>query len=344
MNVLTSFTLLWFAASAVYLNVEPASAENAAPDGRDFRGVLMDPTDGSFEDLIFWWGPGMVTLPWPSYQYSYGNGFDLADYGLSAPAYLEKIEVAVCIYNSGPLNDDVDVFVLGDAGGSPDGNDVWFHEVVYDGDWGSIPTWPDWAWVEIDVYPPALLSEDVFYCGVHPYWADSVIDFHVPLDDSDDPGVGWIYSGSWDPIAGWGFPGNFGIRATVYTSDEEPPYVTDSYPLDEDFPCGVPPDTSVSFHIRDDETGVDVSACTFGLFDDDDNPVAGTTIVDDADPCDVVYEFNPDGDLTEGETYTAEIHAVDLAGNSADESWDFTVGYVKIDKTSLGRVKAGYAE
>jgi hypothetical protein len=342
-NVFTVLTLLCLISVEGYGNAGTVAIGNADSEGYGSRSILLDPTDGSFEELIIWWGPGMVTLPWPSYQYSYVNRFDLSDYGLSAPVYLEKIELAVCIYNSGPLNDDVDLFVIGENGGSPDDEDVWFHEVVYDGDWGSIPTWPDWVWVEIDVYPPVLLNEDIFYCGVHPYWADSTIDFHVPLDDHDDPGVGWIYSGRWDAIAGWGFPGNFGVRTSVYTSDEEPPYVTDAYPLDEDFPCGVPADTSVGFHIRDDETGVDVSACTFTLFDSDDNPVAGTTIVDDADPCDVVYEFDPDGDLTEGETYSIEIHAVDIAGNSADESWDFTTGYVKVDETSFGRVKAGFA-
>jgi hypothetical protein len=343
-NVFMVLALLCCTASAAYVSAGPASAESKAADEYGRRGVLLDPTDGSFEELILWWGPGMFTYPWPSYQYSYVNRFDLSDYGLSAPVYLDKIELAVCIYNSGPLNDYVDLFVIGENGGSPDDDDVWFHEVVYDGDWGSVPTWPDWVWVEIDVYPPVLLTEDVFYCGVHPYWADSTIDFHVPLDDHDDPGVGWIYSGMWDAIAGWGFPGNFGVRATVYTSDEEPPYVTDQYPLDEDFPCGVPPGTFVSFHIQDDESGVDVSNCTVALFDSEDNLVPGTMYVDDTDPCDVIFEFDPDGDLAEGETYTIEIHAVDYAGNDADESWAFTTGYMNIDKTSLGRVKAGFAE
>jgi hypothetical protein len=343
-NVLMVLTLLCFSASEGYVNVGPASAESGAPGVHGSRGVLLDPTDGSFEEVLIWYAPGMVTLPWPSYQYSYANCFDLSDYGLSAPAYLEKIELAVTIYFSGPLNDDVDVFVLGDAGGSPDGDDVWFHEAVYDGDWGSIPTWPDWAWVEIDVNPPVLLDEDVFYCGVHPYWADGSTDFHVPLDDHDDPGVGWIYSSVWNPVTNMGSPGNLGVRATVYTSDEEPPYVTDRYPLDEDYPCGVPPDTLVSFHIRDDESGVDVSSCTFALLDSEDNPVPGSTYIDDTDPSDVVFEFDPDGNLAEGEVYTVEIYAVDYAGNDADDSWTFTAGYLDVHETSLGRVKAGFAE
>jgi hypothetical protein len=343
-NVLTVFILICLVAVEGYGNAGPTGVGSTDPEGYGSRSVLLDPTDGSFEELIVWYGRGMITYPWPSYQYSYANRFDLSDYGLSAPAYLEALELAVCIYSGGTLNDDVDIFVLGDAGGSPDGGDVWLHEVVYDGDWGSIPTWPDWAWVEIDVYPPALLSEDVFYCGVHPYWADATVDFHVPLDDSDNPGDGWIYSGSWDPIAGWGFPGNFGVRATVYTSDEEPPYVTDRYPLDEDYPCGVPPDTLVGCHMCDDESGIDIENCSFSLLDGDGNPVAGTMDVDDTDPCDVIFEFDPDGDLTEGETYTVEILAMDLAGNSTDESWEFTIGYVKIDGTSFGRIKAGFME
>jgi hypothetical protein len=339
-----ALTLLCFSASAAYVSAGPASPDSDVPDGRGSRSVLLDPTDGSFEELLIWYAPGMYTYPWPSYQYSYANSFDLSDYGLSAPAYLEKIELAVCLYYSGPLNDDVDVFVIGDEAGSPDGDDVWFHEAVYDGDWGSIPTWPDWAWVEIDINPPVLLDEDVFYCGVHPYWADGIIDFHVPLDDHDAPGVGWIYSGTWNPTTNMGFPGNLGVRATVYTSDEEPPYVTDQYPLDEDFPCGVPPDTLVGCHICDDESGIDVDSCTFDLYDSDDDLVPGTMDIDDTDLSDVIFMLDPDGDLAEGETYTVEIYAMDLAGNSTYESWDFTIGYVNIDETSFGRVKAGFAE
>ncbi|UCE27410.1 MAG: hypothetical protein JSW52_01260, partial [Candidatus Coatesbacteria bacterium] len=261
-NVLTGLISVFLVVSAAYSDGVPALVNGDGPDGRGYRSVLLDPTDGSFEDLVLWWSPGMFTDPWPSYQYSYADRFDLADYGLSAPAYLEKIELAVCLYNSGPLNDNVDIFVIGGDAGLPDDDDIWFHEVVYDGDWGSIPTWPDWAWVEIDVYPPVLLSEDVFYCGVHPYWADGLIDFHVPLDDHDVPGVGWIYSGMWHATADWGFPGNLGVRTTVYITDEEPPYVTDEYPLDENFPCGVPPDTSVGCHVCDDESGINVSGCT----------------------------------------------------------------------------------
>lgn len=341
-NVLTVFTLICFVAVEGYGSAGPTAIGSTDPEGYGSRSILLDPTDGSFEELIVWYSPGMITYPWPSYQYSYVNRFDLSDYGLSAPAYVETLELAVCKYSGGTLNDDVDLFVIGENGGLPDGGDVWFHEAVYDGDWGSIPTWPDWEWVAIDISPPVLLDEDVFYCGVHPYWADGQIDFHVPLDESDDPGVGWLYSGSWNPTASWGFPGNLGVRVTVYTSDEEPPYITDEYPLDEDFPCGVPPDTLVGCHMCDDESGVDVPACSFTLLDSDDNPVAGTTYIDDTDPSDVVLEFDPDGDLDEGETYTVEIHATDLAGNSADESWDFTTGYLKIGGTSLGRIKAGF--
>jgi hypothetical protein len=343
-NVLTVFVLICLAATEGYGNAGPTATGSACPEGCGSRSVLLDPTDGSFEELILWYGRGMITYPWPSYQYSYANRFDLSDYGLSAPAYLEMLELAVCNYPGATLNDDVDLFVIGENGGSPDDNDVWFHEIVYDGDWGSIPTWPEWGWVEVDVSPPVLLSEDVFYCGVHPYWADGQIDFHVPLDDSDNPGDGWIYSSIWYATVNWGFPGNLGVRATVYTSDEEPPYITNEYPVDEDFPCGVPPDTLVGCHMCDDESGIDISSCSFALLDGDGNPVDGSLDVDDTDPSDVIFEFDPDGILSDSETYTVEIHAMDLAGNSTDESWDFTVGYMEINETSFGRIKAGFTE
>jgi hypothetical protein len=131
--------------------------------------------------------------------------------------------------------------------------------------------------------------------------------------------------------------------------DQEDPYITDTYPHNEDWPSGVPP-TENAAGCRwnggdpDENTRIDIDESTFEVRDSGDNPVSGDLDIDDSDPYDVIVDFQADDLWVGGETYTVETTTYDLAGNLATEIWDFTAGYVTIETKSFGAVKALYAE
>jgi hypothetical protein len=128
------------------------------------------------------------------------------------------------------------------------------------------------------------------------------------------------------------------------TSDDEDPTVTDTYPHDADYPSGVPADTFVGYHIQDDASGADPTS-PFELVDSNSDIVTGVLDYDDSDPLDVIFDFEPNDDLIEGETYTVTVEAYDLAGNGpVEETWDFTTGFTNIAPASLGMIKAGFTE
>ncbi|UCE26230.1 MAG: hypothetical protein JSW52_07655 [Candidatus Coatesbacteria bacterium] len=119
------------------------------------------------------------------------------------------------------------------------------------------------------------------------------------------------------------------------------------YPQDADYESGVPVDTWAGCHWTEPEpedTGINVGASTFNLYDGNMDEVNGTLYVDDTDIYDVIVDFEPDVYLNESETYTVETYAEDYAGNHAIETWDFTTGYVNITPESLGGIKARFAE
>jgi hypothetical protein len=131
----------------------------------------------------------------------------------------------------------------------------------------------------------------------------------------------------------------------VIIPDQEDPYITDTYPHDGDWPSGVPPSEDTAgchWNAGDSDVNsfIDVDESTFEVRDSDDNPVAGELTIDDSDPYDVIVNFEADGLWAGGETYTVETTTYDMAANSATESWDFTAGYLNIDKSSYGAVKA----
>jgi hypothetical protein len=129
--------------------------------------------------------------------------------------------------------------------------------------------------------------------------------------------------------------------------DEEDPIITDMYPQDADWPSGIPPTENVAgCHWQDgdpdENSGIDTDESTFEVFDSGDNPVSGELTIDDADEYDVIVDFEADELWLEGETYTVETTAFDNAGNSADETWDFTTGYTNIVEKSFGAIKADF--
>lgn len=175
------------------------------------------------------------------------------------------------------------------------------------------------------------------------------VDFDVLTDDQ----LGTFYL---DFAVGWyGIVG--GEDITDYSADneitiiqdQEDPYITDTYPHDEDWPSGVPPTENTAgchWDAGDPDTNspIDADESTFEVRDSGDNPVPGDLDIDDTDPYDVIVDFQADEPWLGGETYTVETTTYDMAGNSATEVWDFTTGYVNIKTSSFGAIKALYAE
>jgi hypothetical protein len=168
-----------------------------------------------------------------------------------------------------------------------------------------------------------------------PYW-DHIYFYYVSY---------WTHS-SWPPyyelfyeLHGWTGP-----------PDEEAPTVTDMYPLDEDFPSGVPPnENTAGCHWQDGDPdtnrGIDVDASYFEVYDAGMDLVTGMLDIDDSDLWDVVVDFEGDDPWEEGATYTVETETYDLAGNGpVTEEWSFTTGYVNIAPASLGIIKVGFTE
>ncbi|UCE26234.1 MAG: hypothetical protein JSW52_07675 [Candidatus Coatesbacteria bacterium] len=187
-----------------------------------------------------------------------------------------------------------------------------------------------WTWV---------IPDEVFWFACQRYFTGSVFG---PPDCADNLSPDWMIGGGPWTDAG---PGGLPLRLYgVPCDDDEDPYITDTYPHDEDYPSGVPVDTWIGCHMGDADSGIRMDASTFDFYDENMDPVNGMLHVDDSDPTDIIIDFEPDEDLNEGETYTVEIYCEDMVGNSASEYWQFTTGYVNITPESLGGIKARYAE
>jgi hypothetical protein len=262
--------------------------------------------------------------------------------------------VRVWIFHSG-TTEDMLVEVFGDAGPIPDDDDLLYSETVSDGDY----TWTatgDYLYgyavyeVEIpiggfDISPGTMYWLSLqhqgggsnFWCATYPqpeWWDEWALYFQ----------------GAW--MAG-GFCSYrdqfFELHGSIVPPDEEDPTVTDMYPQDADYPSGVPPSENTSgchWQDGDPETneGIDVDASYFEVYDADMDLVTGMLDIDDSDLWDVVVDFEGDDPWEEGATYTVETETYDLAGNSANETWDFITGYVNVAPASLGVIKVGFIE
>jgi|GEM_PF-1233190 len=131
--------------------------------------------------------------------------------------------------------------------------------------------------------------------------------------------------------------------------DEQDPTITDTYPMDADYPSGVPPtDNTAGCHWQDgdpsENSGIDVEASSFVVYDPDMDPVTGDLTTDDTDEYDVIVDFEADDPWEEGATYSIETETFDNAGNSASDEWTFDVGYTNVVESSFGAIKAGFAQ
>jgi hypothetical protein len=238
---------------------------------------------------------------------------------------------------------DVTLYICDDADGVPDLDNPRYEYGPYEPEYYA-------SWDEHEVSPPVQFNGSeicwVVFDITHP-------ECHPISDGDGNSGHSWIStSGSdWELMTE---QGGADWVISVYAeptggTDDEPPDITDTYPRVEDWPCGVPPDEDTAgCHWQDgdpeDNFGVDVSVSTFDVRDGDGIYVTGDLNIDDSDIFDVIVVFDVDGLWEEDEDYAVETVCYDLAGNSTSEFWIFSTGYTNIKESSLGFIKAGFAE
>jgi hypothetical protein len=249
--------------------------------------------------------------------------------------------------NDGP--DDIVVEIFGDSGDGPDEGNVLFTETVP----GSAQIWTDTGdeeygytiW-EVDipisgfeVVPGTRYWLCLQYLGGRAYWA-------VTKQDPAWWDVLYTYiNGTWR--SSYDFIGLdlacffelYGVHIE-YTDPE----ITETYPHDSDFPCGIPVDTDITFHVTDDLSGCDIEETTINVEYEGDTLI-GLLTFDDSDLLDVTFEWEPDIDYPDVTEIHVSVQTYDLAGNGpVTEEWSFTTGYVNIKPSSLGAIKAAFAE
>jgi hypothetical protein len=180
-------------------------------------------------------------------------------------------------------------------------------------------------------------------------------EYEIDFDVFTDGQLGTFY-----PVFAVGWFNNDGdmeeIEITDYSEDDigifpdqENPYINYTYPHDVDWPSGVPPtENTAGCHWNggdpDTNSFINVDESTFEVRDSGGNAVSGNLNIDDTDSYDVIVDFQADEPWLGGETYTVETTTYDMAGNSATAIWDFTTGYLNINTSSFGAIKALYAE
>ncbi len=299
-------------------------------------------SDGTYN--FYYYGEPTWYWTYPSGSYT-GVNFDPADnYGdtTSDPYFVTYVD---SLWNSDTVDSyQITLYICADDGGLPD-----FDNPLYESD----PYEPDYYsdWDEHGISPPVEFNSGEI-C-----WVVFSVPPEVghPISDGDgNSGHSWISSDGYD----WELmeaQGGVDWCIEVYAEpgeapdDSEPPTITDTYPIDDDWPSGVPPtEDTAGCHWQDgdpaENLGIDVTASTFDVRDGDGIYVTGEWDIDDSDLFDVIVVFDVDGIWEEGENYAVETECYDLAGNSTSEFWIFSTGYTNIVEESFGTIKAGFAQ
>jgi hypothetical protein len=217
----------------------------------------------------------------------------------------------------------------------------------------SDPYEPDYYedWDEHEVSPPLEFNSGDICWVVFSVPAEYG---HPTSDDDGNSGHSWVSLDGYD----WELmedQGGVDWCIEVYAEPGEPPddtdapYVTDQYPLDEDWPCGVPPtEDTAGCHWQDGDpaynVGIDVGTLSFEVRDHNGTLQVGEMDIDDSDIFDVIVVFDVEGVWEEDENYAVETECYDLAGNSDSAFWIFSTGYTNVVEKSFGAVKAGFAQ
>lgn len=241
--------------------------------------------------------------------------------------------------------------------GDPEGGWLWEYPAT-SSDWENSTVGTDLELYEVDIPSgdePSVDADTLYWFGFqveHTYPPQAGAGMHNTIVWGEQTYFASVYFGypNWvtgSTIFGSSTSSGFILYGTTIV-DETDPTITDTYPSDDDYPSGVPPtDNTAGCHWQDgdpeENSGIDVGSSVFEVYLGSDL-VGGDLTIDDADLFDVVVDFEADDPWGDGQTFTVETEAFDNAGNSADESWDFTTGYTNITTTSMGVIKAGFAE
>ncbi|MCK4594276.1 Ig-like domain-containing protein, partial [bacterium] len=148
----------------------------------------------------------------------------------------------------------------------------------------------------------------------------------------------------------------FTVEGEAGPPDTDPPYVDGMDPDEGEY--GVPPDSDIIFHCKDDLSGVDIDTIDFTVQDttlsgrfasigcDPIRTVPGDLDIDDTDPLDVVCTFDPTNPFYEGEDITCTVDG-ELADNAENEMgddfvWTFYIYGDDVTETTWGAIKAEF--
>ena len=289
------------------------------------------------ETELYWDDGTSVSSYFPSSYSPYATTF-------TAPADCHLVRYRFYWYGGG--NVDVSCLLYNDDGGgdpkTPTGSTLF----TITGNSGST----SWDWFNVDVTSAGatLTNGQIF----HPGWSHTSTSAGVMLDDAKGGYSCWLWLGSWYDYSAY----YTHMMRVVINDDTSPPYADTFDPPDGGYALS---DTTISFHVRDDDVGVDTPTIYFTA---EDSPksisqkdtvslskgvISGILDIDDSNPNDVVCTFTPDSDLTVWDTITCTLDAglADTLGNATDSDivWHFTVIIINsVQPTSLGHIKAQY--
>ncbi|MCK4594790.1 Ig-like domain-containing protein, partial [bacterium] len=149
----------------------------------------------------------------------------------------------------------------------------------------------------------------------------------------------------------------FTIEGTSGPPEEIPPYVDGMDP--DDGEVQVPLDSTIVFHCKDDDSGVDVTTIDFIAQDSSltggralgigspNRVIDGNLDIDDEDINDVVCTFTPTDEFYEADTITCTVDGdlADMKGNLLGDDWVWTFytydPEFAVEETTWGAIKAG---
>jgi hypothetical protein len=334
LKLILTFGLLFLATAAS--GILPV---NAAVDG--FTAANVPRSDGTYNFYYY----GSPTWQWAPDYYNYtGVNFDPTDNEGDTTYSPYEVTYVDSLWNYDPDGAyDVTLYICDDVDGVPDLDNPRYEYGPYEPQYYS--TWDMHA-----VTPPVQFNGGqicwVVFDVSHP-------DCHPITDGDGNSGHSWLSGDgyTWELMAEEeGVDWCIGVYAEPGEppDDTEAPYITDAYPVNDDWPCGVPPtEDTAGCHWQDGDptynVGIDVGTLIFEVRDSNGNIQAGELDVDDSDLFDVIVVFDVQGLWEEGENFAVETECYDLAGNSDSAFWIFSTGYVNIVEESFGAIKAGFA-
>jgi len=299
-------------------------------------------SDGTYH--FYYYGTPMWQWTFPDEGYI-GVNFDATDnYGdMTTDPY--QVTYVDSFWDEGPYGPyEITLYICSDDDGVPDFDDPLYESTPY------VPEiYPDWD--EHEVSPPVGFNAGEI-CWV--VFSFPGIDDHPISDGDGNSGHSWISEDGyvWELMES---PEAVDWCIEVYAEpgeppdDNDPPYVTNQYPVEDDWPCGVPPtEDTAGCHWRDGDPGfnlgIDAGTLTFEVRDQYGDYQSGELTIDDEDIFDVIVVFDVQGLWEEDESYAVETECYDLAGNSGSAFWIFSTGFLSVEEKSFGEIKAGYAE